>query len=54
MVQRGINDLNAAVAPDAPRNNTYSAANVIWIFIGSILVLLAVAGALLPPAALEP
>lgn len=53
MVQRGVNDLNAAVAPDAPRNDTYSAANIIGIFVGGILVLLTIVGTLIPPSALQ-
>ena len=50
MVQRSVNELNAAAAPDAPRNDTYSAKNIIWIFVGGILVLLAVVGTVMPTA----
>lgn len=49
MVQRSINDLNAAVAPDAPRNDSYSGANVVIILLGGILFLLAILGTFFVP-----
>jgi hypothetical protein len=53
MVQRTINDLNAAVAPEAPRNGTYSGANIIWIFVGGVMVLLVLVGMLMPSSVLD-
>ena len=49
VVQRSIDALNAAVAPDAPRNNSYSGLNVLLIVVGGLFLLLAIRGTLLPP-----
>ena len=48
VVQRSINQLNAAIAPEAPRNDSYSGLNVAIIVIGGILLLLAILGTLRP------
>lgn len=48
LVQDSINDLNAAVAPDAPRNDSYSGLNVVGIILGGCFLLLAVLGTLIP------
>jgi hypothetical protein len=49
VAQRSINELNQAVAPDAPRNATYSGANVVVIVIGGLFLLLALIGTFLSP-----
>ena len=49
VVQRSVNTLNETVAPEAPRNNTYSGANVVAIMIGGVLLLAAIVGTLLLP-----
>jgi hypothetical protein len=53
-VQRSINDLNTAVAPEAPRNDKYSGLNVAMIVIGGLVLLLAILGTLLPEAGTSP
>lgn len=50
VVQRSVNALNAAVAPEAPRNDTYSGVNVVAILVGGLLLLLAIVGTFLPLA----
>jgi hypothetical protein len=47
IVQRSINALNREVAPDAPRNDSYSGLNVATIIVGGLLLLLAILGTLL-------
>jgi len=49
VVQRSINRLNALVAPDAPRNDSYSGLNVVLIVIGGLVLLLAILGTLFSP-----
>ena len=49
IAQRSINELNAAAAPDAPRNDSYSGLNVVMIVVGGALFLLALLGAFLVP-----
>lgn len=49
VVQAGVNRLNARVAPLAPRNDRYSAANVIALLLGALLMLLVIIGLLLAP-----
>lgn len=49
VVQRSINALNAVAAPEAPRNDRYSAWNIVLIVVGGLFVLLAILGTLLPP-----
>ena len=49
VVQRSINALNAAVAPDAPRNDSYSGLNILMIVVGGLFLLLVIWGTLLPP-----
>jgi len=46
VAQRSINALNAAVAPEAPRNDSYSGANVVAIVVGGLFLLLAILGTL--------
>ena len=48
VVQQSINKLNAAVAPDAPRNDSYSGLNVVMIVVGGLVLLLAILGTLFP------
>jgi hypothetical protein len=48
VAQRSVNGLNAAVAPDAPRNASYSGLNVVAIVIGGLLLLFAILGTILP------
>ncbi len=50
VAQRSVNELNAAVAPDAPRNDSYSGLNVLAIVVGGLLLFLAIWGTVLPPA----
>jgi len=54
VVQRSINALNAAVTPEAPRNDKYSGLNVAMIVIGGLVLLLAILGTLLPEAGSNP
>ena len=54
VVQRSINELNATVAPEAPRNDKYSGLNVAMIVIGGLFLLLAILGTLLPEAGSSP
>ncbi len=49
VVQRSVNELNRAVAPEAPRNASYSGLNVVGIVLGGLMLLLAILGTLLPP-----
>lgn len=49
VVQRSVNGLNAAVAPDAPRNDSYSGLNVVAIVLGGLLLLLAILGTFMLP-----
>ena len=46
VVQRSVNELNRAVAPEAPRNDSYSGLNVVGIVLGGMIVLLAILGTL--------
>ena len=46
IAQRSINALNAHVAPEAPRNDTYSGLNVVGILVGGLFLLLAILGTL--------
>jgi hypothetical protein len=48
VVQRSVNALNAAVAPGTDRNDRYSGRNVVVIVIGTILLLFAILGTILP------
>jgi hypothetical protein len=48
-IQAAINRLNDTVAPNAPRNDRYSGANVAAIIIGALLLGLIILGLLLPP-----
>jgi hypothetical protein len=48
VVQGAVNKLNAALAPDAPRNNSYSGLNVAIIIVGGLFLLLAILGTLVP------
>jgi hypothetical protein len=50
VVQRSINQLNAAVAPDASHNDSYSGLNVVMIIIGGLCLALAILGTLYHPA----
>ena len=50
VAQASINALNEAVAPDAPRNGTYSGLNVAGIVLGGLLLLLALLGTFFVPA----
>jgi len=54
VVQRSVNELNRAVAPEAPRNDSYSGLNVVGIVLGGTIVLLAILGTLMPPPAPVP
>jgi hypothetical protein len=47
-VQRTVNALNALLAPEAPRNDTYSGKNLVLIIVGVILFLLLVLGMMAP------
>lgn len=47
-VQQSVNALNAAIAPEADRNDRYSGKNVFIIVVGAILLLLVILGALAP------
>lgn len=47
IVQAGVNRLHRVVAPRAPRNDSYSGANVVLIIIGVFLFLLMLIGLLL-------
>jgi hypothetical protein len=49
IVQHSINKLNAAVAPEAPRNDRFTGGNIAAISIGGVLLLFAILGTLLPP-----
>ncbi len=53
-VQSAVNRLNSVAAPDAPRNASYSGANVVMIVVGALLVALAIVGAFLPAEAAGP
>lgn len=48
VVQRSVNELNRAVAPEAPRNDSYSGLNVVGIVLGGTIILLAIVGTLVP------
>jgi hypothetical protein len=48
VAQRSVNGLNAEVAPDAPRNASYSGLNVVAIVIGGLLLVFAILGTILP------
>jgi hypothetical protein len=48
IAQSRINQLNAALAPQAPVNSRFTWANWIWIVIGAIWLALAIYGSLLP------
>jgi hypothetical protein len=50
VVQRSINNLNAVVVPNAPRNDSYSGLNIVIIVIGGLLLLLAILGTLFSSA----
>ena len=54
VVQHSINALNAAAAPEASRNDRYSAWNIVLIVVGGLFVLLAILGTLMPPPAEDP
>ncbi|MBI4206697.1 MAG: zinc ribbon domain-containing protein [Betaproteobacteria bacterium] len=47
-IQAAINQLNAKIAPDAPRNDRYTAANIVVIVIGVVFWLLILAGMFFP------
>jgi len=47
-VQRAVNELNATLAPEAPRNDSYSGLNILMIVVGGVLLVLAVLGTLMP------
>lgn len=49
VVQRSLNVLNRTVAPDAPRNDSYSGLNVVLIVLGGLFLVLAIVGTFLPP-----
>ena len=48
IAQASINKLNAQVAPDAPRNERYSGANIWAIVVGALLWVLVILGLFLP------
>ena len=48
VVQRSVNELNRAVAPEALRNDSYTGLNVVAIVLGGLIVLLAILGTLVP------
>ena len=50
VAQRSVNALNEAVAPDAPRNDSYSGLNVVAIVLGGLFLLLVIWGSFLPEA----
>lgn len=54
VVQRSINELNATVAPEAPRNNSYSGFNVVMIIVGGLFLLLTILGTVVPAPAGPP
>lgn len=47
-VQRTVNALNAAVAPEVPRNDAYTGKNVVLILVGLIFFLLVILGMMAP------
>ncbi len=47
-VQGTINGLNAGIAPDAPRNDTYTGRNVVLIVVGILLYVLVIVGMTVP------
>lgn len=49
IVQRSINELNAAVAPEAPRNAQLTGTNIFIMIIGGSLLFLSIVGMFLPP-----
>jgi len=51
IAQGSINELNARVAPDAPRNDRYSGANITAIVVGTMLWALVILGLFLPDVA---
>ena len=53
-VQSAVNRLNSVAAPDAPRNDSYSGANVVMIVVGGLLLALAIFGTFLPAEAGSP
>lgn len=52
-VQASVNRLNARVAPELPRNSTYSGWQVAMLVVGTIILILAIIGVLMPDPALE-
>lgn len=50
IVQRSVNALNAAIAPEAPQNDHFTGANVVLLLIGGVLVLLVILGIFMPEA----
>ncbi len=48
VVQHAVNRLNAVAAPEAPRNDEFSGANIAGVIVGGILLLFAILGTLLP------
>jgi hypothetical protein len=49
-VQRTVNQLNAILAPEAPKNDAYSGKNLVLIVVGVIFYFLLILGMMAPPA----
>ncbi len=47
-VQRSVNQLNACVAPEAPRNDTYTGKNLVLIVCGVVVFVLVIVGMMAP------
>jgi hypothetical protein len=53
LIQRTVNEINAAVAPKTPLNDKYSGANMLGIVVGALCLLLIVYGLFFLPESLS-